>query len=42
MVHTLTDDNDAYYSDMSIWDTHRTQFPLLALIKYYAASLIVK
>jgi predicted alpha-1,2-mannosidase len=31
-IHTLTNDQDAWYSDMSIWDVHRTQMPLLSLL----------
>eukprot|EP01094_Clydonella_sp_ATCC50884_P025779 TRINITY_DN6901_c0_g1_i1.p1 TRINITY_DN6901_c0_g1~~TRINITY_DN6901_c0_g1_i1.p1 ORF type:complete len:874 (+),score=275.10 TRINITY_DN6901_c0_g1_i1:129-2750(+) len=29
-VHKIPQDSSGYYSDMSIWDTHRTQFPWLA------------
>lgn len=29
-VHSLSPGTKAYYTDMSIWDVHRTQFPLIA------------
>eukprot|EP00026_Physarum_polycephalum_P007181 Phypoly_transcript_07238.p1 GENE.Phypoly_transcript_07238~~Phypoly_transcript_07238.p1 ORF type:complete len:536 (+),score=94.37 Phypoly_transcript_07238:231-1610(+) len=31
-VHQVVSGQSNYYTDMSIWDVHRTQFPLLALL----------
>ncbi|ETO27916.1 alpha-1,2-mannosidase, partial [Reticulomyxa filosa] len=32
-VHTVRSGNSAYYTDMSLWDVHRTQYPLLTLLR---------
>jgi predicted alpha-1,2-mannosidase len=37
-VHTLPIGMKRYYSDMSIWDTHRTEMPWLALLDPHRAS----
>ena len=40
-VHTLAPPNINYYSDMSIWDIHRTQFPLMSFLRPDVASDIL-
>jgi len=40
-LHTLPNNMQNYYTDMSIWDVHRTQFPWLALIRPNVMSDIV-
>jgi predicted alpha-1,2-mannosidase len=41
-VHQLGSDQKHYYTDMSIWDVHRTEFPFLGLIRPDILSDIVK
>eukprot|EP01119_Soliformovum_irregulare_P012554 TRINITY_DN3269_c0_g2_i4.p1 TRINITY_DN3269_c0_g2~~TRINITY_DN3269_c0_g2_i4.p1 ORF type:complete len:741 (+),score=200.96 TRINITY_DN3269_c0_g2_i4:19-2241(+) len=41
-LHKLSQDSKGYYSDMSIWDVHRTEFPWLAFFKPDVMSDIVK
>jgi putative alpha-1,2-mannosidase len=39
-VHTVDQGFENYYTDMSIWDVFRTQFPLLTLLKVTPAALL--
>ena len=32
-IHVIEETSKGYYTDMSIWDTHRTQFPWLSLFE---------
>lgn len=41
-VHQLGSDQKHYYTDMSIWDVHRTEFPFLGLVRPDILSDIVK
>jgi predicted alpha-1,2-mannosidase len=41
-VHTLENGQEAFYSDMSIWDVHRTQMPMMSLLYPDGMTDIVK
>jgi putative alpha-1,2-mannosidase len=41
-IHTLDKGQDFWYSDMSIWDVHRTEFPWLGLTKPDVLTDIVR
>ena len=40
-VHTLPPTQDNYYSDLSIWDIYRTEFPLLTFLAPSVARDII-
>jgi putative alpha-1,2-mannosidase len=41
-VHKLDNNQTHYYTDMSIWDVHRTEYPFLGLIAPNILNDIVK
>ena len=41
-VHALDAGQDGYFTDMSIWDTHRTQAPLMTLIQPAVSRDVVR
>jgi predicted alpha-1,2-mannosidase len=41
-IHTLNQNQNGFYSDMSIWDVHRTQMPFLSLMYPDRMSDIVR